>query len=230
VEKLVTTGRDKKAHVRDVDRAEELQSFEVKSDDGMNFIWLSGDGKRAHFVRRHLLWNYDLEQGKLITGHNFSGGRGETWFRNMSRDGKVVVSSGIAHTVRVFDLVRGSQVNFEAPQHSYAAALSADGRFVLDAGGDSNLRLRSVSNLKQILGEYKGAEAHIYVVDFSADGKLVLAGGAAKKVYVWEQRSGKLLHKYEIGGHVKDLKTSANGLYAAIFADDVGVCLLGLPK
>jgi WD40 repeat protein len=175
------------------------------------------------------VWSYEIDKGRLVKEHDVSGGHGEAWFRSMSADGKLVVSSGFGNTVRIFDLVRGSQVTFEAPQHSYGAALSPDGKLVIDAGGDPTVRLRNVANLKQIVTEYKGAEGHVYGVNFSADGKNILACGGAKRAHVWDARSGKLLHTYELGAGTSEIRSSPNGLYAVAATNDA-VHLLGLPK
>jgi WD40 repeat protein/tRNA A-37 threonylcarbamoyl transferase component Bud32 len=141
----------------------------------------------------------------------------------ISRDGKMVVTLGVDHRVRIWDTTTGKPVaNLNSGDLLEAVAISPDGTTVLTGSwgkaqvwdGTAGWHDRKKPD-RELQHPFEGP---IFAVAFSPDGKSLLTGSAARAAQVWDAATGK-----PIGVPLNQ----RGGVYALAFSPDGKVVLTG---
>lgn len=105
----------------------------------------------------------------------------------LSADGRLALSGGQDHTVRLWDAASGKLLQTLAG-HTAAVrgvALSPDGKQALSCGDDRTIRHWELSTGKE-LGRLSGHLDRVRAVVFSPDGKRALSGGQDRQFRLWD--------------------------------------------
>jgi WD40 repeat protein len=147
--------------------------------------------------------------------------RDEIWGLAVSTDGKVAVTSGRFHGLRVWDLTAEGPVDpvtVKKPSRYHGAlAFSPDGSVVASgssAGG--TLTLWSVADVKspKVQHQVDAGKAPVHAVAFAPDGKTVVSGGHDDVVRFWDVSGGMLKERATLNhekGSVQSVHYSPDG-------------------
>jgi len=141
----------------------------------------------------------------------------------LSRDGRLVLSSGIegklklwevssGRCLRTFEGHTGSVKAVAACIHifkghtSFVKAVALSGGLALSGSADNTVKLWEVST-GRCLRSFEGHTDSMSAVALSGDGRLALSGGGDKTVKLWEVSSGRCLRSFE--GHTDSVSTVA---------------------
>ncbi|MBY0459910.1 MAG: WD40 repeat domain-containing protein, partial [Gemmataceae bacterium] len=138
----------------------------------------------------------------------------------LTADGKVMATSGVDKTVRVWDVVGNRQLrSFQGHMdEATAVAVRADGRQVASGSKDGAIRvwdLNATDDHRALLD----AKESLWAVAVSPDGKRVAAGGADKKIRVYDPDTGKLEATLDAGAAMTSLCFLSNDRLAAAGGD-----------
>jgi WD40 repeat protein len=101
-----------------------------------------------------------------------------------------------------------------------SAAMSRDGKLIVSAGADDDLRLWDAATANEIK-VLKGHNSAVWSVAFTPDGKSILSGGEDTTVRLWDVDGEKQLRQFD--GHtdiVNRVTISSDGKYGASAGDD----------
>jgi RNA polymerase sigma factor (sigma-70 family) len=184
----------------------------AEHNDRVDCVSFSPNGRR--FLSASWDWTvrlWDVETGQELKQIRFQGEpavhvSGVWWFPDGRR---FLALATDHHSLQIYDVQTGAlQKEFALhPGHIYAAALSPDGRRVLEGSYDyaAPARLWDVATGK-LLRELKGYIGETYGVAFSPDGRLALASGKGGLVRLWDVETGEIVRVFE--GH----RTGAEGV------------------
>ena len=146
--------------------------------------------------------------------HAFSGHEQDIYSLDFSRNGRNIASGSGDHSVRVWDLERGSEVTTMSIEDGVTTvAISPRGDFVAAGSLDKSVRVWDVST-GHLLARLEGQDGHtdsVYSVAFSPDGDSLVSGSLDKKIKMWQlvpdgrgllgpnMRGGRCLRTFE--GH-----------------------------
>jgi WD40 repeat protein len=147
--------------------------------------------------------------------------------------GAVLLTEGNVVTFRVPDSgLRQQQatIDFDAT----AAAFPKDGRFIVLAGKDGNLRayhtaVKGNDGAKE-LGVYKGHSGTLRALACTPDGHTMISGGDDKTMRFWDVASGRPLQLCPHPGAVTALAVTPDGRYVISACADSVIRVWGLPK
>jgi WD40 repeat protein len=155
----------------------------------------------------------DLPDPRLVRAFGYYGGARTC---AASRDGQLIVSGGLAQTVKVWE-VRSGRLLRTLRGHTGAVndcALSEDGALVLSASDDSTLKLWDLPG-GRLLQTLNGHGERVIGCALSGDGLLALSISEDKTVKVWETSSGALLRTLsDNSGRVTGCALSRDGRLA----------------
>ncbi len=117
-----------------------------------------------------------------------------------SPDGKLLVSSGEDHSIKIWDMATG-RVLRSVSGHALAVesvALSPDGKLLASGSDDHMVKLWDAASGRELLSliEHTGA---VSSVAFSPDGKLLASGSDDRAIKLWDVASGRELRT--LSGH-----------------------------
>jgi WD40 repeat protein len=123
----------------------------------------------------------------------------------LSRDGKqLIYRPGSERSYRIVDLATAKEVRrWERPPEmlntvSSALALTPNGRFLVEAGNETALRVWGIASGKQLRELSVPTSGSLSLLALSPDGKLA-ASVWGQSIYVWDVAAAKRLH--DSGGH-----------------------------
>jgi WD40 repeat protein len=190
------------------------QDFDIDLEGSrINRMVFSPDGKKLAMAADDGAGVLDPMQKKLrpFFGKH-RGGVNDIAFR---ADSQRIVSSGIDHTVRVWDPVFGVEKNVLRghirPVH--AACFSADGKRIFSAGGDQMVKAWDAETPQEMRVLLKH-EMRVSSVAFSPDGTRIVSGSFDRSLKVWDTASGEVLA--QMGKHTIEER------YPPQFGEEVG--------
>lgn len=111
-----------------------------------------------------------------------------------SPDGKVIVSGGWDHSLKLWDVATGREL-YALSGYSrfvYSVAFSPDGKSVASGSNDSTIKLLDVATGRELLS-LSGHSGGVKSVTFSPDGKTLVSCGGDASVKLWNVATGELL-------------------------------------
>jgi serine/threonine protein kinase len=125
----------------------------------------------------------------------------------VSSDGRLVLSAGDDHSLRLWDLESGREVR-QFKGHTDAVkcvAFAPDGRHALSGSADRSVRLWEVSS-GRCVRSFAGHTDVVKAVAFSPDARHVISGGSDRVIRLWEVSTGRRLLRFE--GHSGDVAST----------------------
>lgn len=122
----------------------------------------------------------------------FTGHAGDTTAAALSEDGRLAVSGGFDHTLKLWDVGTGKELRRFAG-HSKAITsvqISRDNRFILSSSKDGALKLWDVSASRE-LRSFTGHTDQVNTAVFSPDGRFALSGSRDASARIWNIATGK---------------------------------------
>lgn len=158
----------------------------------------------------------------------------------MAEAGNELYSGGIDNDIRVWDL-RMKKESYVLSGHTdtiTSLAVSPDSQTLLSNSHDSTVRTWDVRPfappdraVRVFDGAQAGLEKNLIRACWDSEGRRIAAGGGDGSVTVWENQSGKMLHK--LPGHkgtVNDVRISPDGSLVLSASTDRTMLLGELPK
>jgi WD40 repeat protein len=157
------------------------------------------------------LWN--TASGKEM--RKMKGHRGIVYAVEFLPGGATAVSSGWDHTIRIWDISRGVQIDGFTLKGSRVLAIDVlpGEDLVLCGCSDGSLFLLDYKE-GRIVRSYAGNTSHVSTVCFSEDGEYFLSGGGDSVVRLWNTEKGTLVSTFTgHGANVFALDFSPDGKY-----------------
>ena len=174
-------------------------------------VALSPDGRRALVGNARFIFLADVETGKPIT--RLEGHTAPVRAVAFSGDGTRALSASQDHTLRLWELAGGSQLQ-AMPGHNSAvlsAGFAPDGRLAVSGGGDGQVRVWDLDTGKPIR-EFRGHNGPVNAVAFSPDGRLLASGSDDRRVKLWDwEKSREMFCLEEVQGGVTCIAFSPDG-------------------
>jgi serine/threonine protein kinase len=159
--------------------------------------------------RLHALVPAEVGRASSREIHCLRGHHGPVHAVALSCDGRLALSGGDDHTVRLWDVTAGEEVRCLTGHTGavYTVAFSPDGRHALTGSDDRTLRLWEVGSARE-LACWRGHGAAITGLAFSSDGRRALSGSGALdgegdpadcSLRLWDVPTGRELRR--IGEH-----------------------------
>ncbi|KAK3066419.1 hypothetical protein LTR53_017241 [Teratosphaeriaceae sp. CCFEE 6253] len=158
----------------------------------------------------------------------------------LAEAGNEVYSGGVDNDIKVWDL-RMKKISYELNGHAdtiTSLAISPDSQTLLSYSHDNTVRTWDVRpfapanrQVKVFDGAQVGLENNLIRACWDAEGRRIAAGGGDGTVTVWENGSGKMLHK--LPGHkgtVNDVRISPDGSMVLSASTDRTMLLGELPR
>ena len=165
-----------------------LKTFEVK--DSVDVVTVTADGKKAISGEYNTVRVWDMETKEYLKtwdkgGHNMA----------VTADGKIAITGLYDHTVRVWYLENGLEINILKGHTDTvsAVAVTADGKTAISGSWDKTLCVWDLeSNIRNINHSRK-----VTAVCITRDGKKAISGTDEGRVSVWDLETGALLKAFD---------------------------------
>ena len=126
--------------------------------------------------------------------HTFTAHTGEARELTFSPDGKLLATSSIDSTVRLWRVADQKLVAIlRHPVSITSVAFSPDSRSLVSGSYDGQLRLWDVTT-GTLTRSFKANSETVWSVDFAPDGQRVASTGEDKTIRIWRASDGALLH------------------------------------
>ncbi|HXE54196.1 MAG TPA: protein kinase [Tepidisphaeraceae bacterium] len=138
------------------------------------------------------LWqHYRNSPPPLLT---FSGNGGAVRAVAVSRDGRLAVSGGEDHLVRLWDTRTGTEIRSFSGHHGavLCVAISDDAKNALSGGDDKTLRLWDLQS-GELLRKFDSPSGMVNCVAFSPDQLTALSGGEDGTLSLWDLHTGQII-------------------------------------
>jgi WD40 repeat protein len=203
---LASGGRSDKARFWDLVTGKELNLLD-NNEDGVNHLAFTHDGKSLVIMDvRGSISVWDMEARKVTT-------KFQRWppplRMAISPDGKYLAWAGWWYptgTLRLIELATGKETAAFTADKAYTMALAfaEDGKVVLAAGHDGNIRRWDAKTGEISAKPFKVPE-HMWPVPaaFSPDCKTLAVGGGSKDkrlITLWDVSTGKLIREIKAAG------------------------------
>jgi WD40 repeat protein len=138
---------------------------------------------------------------------------------SFSPDARCVVA---ANDGRVWDLATGEQLaRCEQPPHTAFVAWSPAGKVIALQSTTAAIRLCDAKTGKKLAQVKMACEGTSMA--FSPDGKILFAGDWDGNLFAWSVPQGKLLHRRETGGMIRDVQATADQVGVTCGDDAIGL-------
>jgi WD40 repeat protein/tRNA A-37 threonylcarbamoyl transferase component Bud32 len=133
----------------------------------------------------------------------------------MSPNGKVMASSSLDDTVKVWKLSTGELVR-TLNGHSRAVnaiAIRPDGEFIASGSDDYTIRLWKIST-GEVVHTLKGHSRDVNALVISPDGRILASGGEDRTIRLWQLPNGAPLRTlFGVAGMIKAIAAAPNGQF-----------------
>lgn len=118
-------------------------------------------------------------------------GGGEVWSVAISRDGRLILSGGADHTVRLWDVQRKLEIRTFAghTQNVASVVIMPDGKTALSGSWDGTIRHWDLET-GAALRTFTGHQDSVQSLALSSDGRTLLSASLDKTVRIWDVPSG----------------------------------------
>jgi WD40 repeat protein len=223
--KLATGSKDMTARVWDGKTGKLLQVFGGHTQEVKAVAW-SPDGKLATACADKIVRVFVAGQEKPIELH----GHAQAVNAVVWRDSKTLVSGSNDGKIRIWNLDTAKPaVTIEVDHDISAFAVSHDGNYLACGGPDNVARIYSFSGGKALHGvDPKTGAAEFFDLSWSPDGAALATTNY--RLLLWNWRTEKQLHGYEIGGATFNIGWSTDGKTTIAGCLDRAVRFCDTPK
>jgi WD40 repeat protein len=168
-----------------------LQEYGGVHSDAVLSVSFSPSGKQlASGAADRFMKVVDLESGKVI--RSFEGHTHHVLGTAWRPDGRLLASAGADNVVKIWDFETGERKkNVEGFNKEVTAICAVAGDQFLAAAGDHQVRL--LNSKGEELKSFNGSADFLYALAATPDGKVVMAGGEASVLWIWNGATGELV-------------------------------------
>lgn len=181
----------------DVETRTPVRTFADAHSDTVQSVAISRDGQvLASAAADKFAKTFDLASGSLI--RTFEGHTDHVLGVALKADNTAIATAAADLSVKVWDSETGEQQRTISGYGKQVTALRFVGlkSEIVSASGDKTVRLHESADGKQVRA-FAGATDYVHSVAVSDDGATVVAGGDDGVLFVWDGKTGKLLHRFE---------------------------------
>ena len=170
-------------------------------------------------------------EGELPPGvkllHTIEGHQDTVRYVTFDPQGKILASASDDHTVKLWDVLTGKQINTFAGHQNKVTSIDFDptGRILASGSDDENVILWDVANCNQ-LRTLMGHNNWVLSVSFSPIEHILASGGRDQTIKLWNSNSGELITT--LSGHsdwVRSVKFNCEGRLLASGSSDYTIKL-----
>jgi len=174
-----------------------VHNLSTAHSDTIFAVEFSPDGKLvASGGADKFLKVFDVDSGELV--RSFEGHTHHVLGVSWKAESKVLASSGADTVIKVWNVETGDQIRTMEGFGKQVTALQflSFSPLTIACSGDASVRQHNTDDGKQARN-FEGSANYLYAVDVSADGRIVVSGGYASVLRIWDVESGKVLMTFE---------------------------------
>ncbi|MGC1272929.1 MAG: c-type cytochrome domain-containing protein [Planctomycetaceae bacterium] len=181
----------------DVETRTLVRTFADAHSDTVQSVAISRDGRvLASAAADKFAKTFDIASGSLF--RTFEGHTDHVLGVALKADNTAIATAAADLSVKVWDSETGEQQQTISGYGKQVTAIRFVGlkSEVVSASGDKTVRLHGSADGKQVRA-FAGATDYVHSVAVSDDGATIVAGGDDGVLFVWDGKTGKLLHRFE---------------------------------